>query len=65
MRLARGQAGFADLELPGAAFLWEFGLPNVYFHHAMAHVALKQAGLGLGKADFDGLHVYPEGFSFG
>lgn len=65
MRLARGQAGFADLELPGTAFLWEFGLPNVYFHHAMAHVALKQAGLGLGKADFDGLHVYPEGFSFG
>lgn len=64
-RLARNQAGFADLELPGLTFLLEFGLPNVYFHHAMAHVALKQAGLRLGKADFDGLHVYPDGFSFG
>jgi hypothetical protein len=31
----------------------------------MAHVALKQAGVPLGKADFDGLHDYPAGFSFG
>jgi hypothetical protein len=34
-------------------------------HQAMAHVALKQAGVPLGKADFDGVHLYPEGFSFG
>ena len=64
-RIVRGQAGFAALEMPGEAFLFEFGLPNLYFHQAMAHVALKQAGAPLGKADFDGLHVYPEGFSFG
>jgi hypothetical protein len=64
-RLVRFQAGFADLELPGEAFLHRFGLPNLYFHHSMAHVALKQAGVRLGKADFDGLHDYPEGFSFG
>ena len=64
-RLVRFQAGFADLELTGEAFLHGFGLPNLYFHHAMAHVALKQAGVGLGKADFDGLHDYPEGFSLG
>jgi hypothetical protein len=31
----------------------------------MAHVALKKAGVQLGKADFDGKHDYPEGFSFG
>jgi hypothetical protein len=31
----------------------------------MLHVALKQAGVRLGKADFDGVHEYPEGFSFG
>jgi hypothetical protein len=31
----------------------------------MTHVALKQAGVPLGKADFDGKHDYPEGFSFG
>ena len=64
-RLVRFQAGLADLELPGVAYLHAFGLPNIYFHQAMLHVALKQAGVRLGKADFDGLHHYPEGFSFG
>ena len=64
-RLVHYQAGFADLEHDGEAFLHGFGLPNFYFHHAMAHVALKQAGVLLGKADFDGLHDYPEGFSLG
>lgn len=64
-RVIRAQAGFADLELPGEAYLHEFGLPNLYFHQAMAHVALKKAGVPLGKADFDGKHDYPEGFSFG
>lgn len=62
-RVVREQAGFAVLELPGEAYLHEFGLPNLYFHHAMAHVALKQAGVPLGKADFDGKHDYPDGFS--
>lgn len=64
-RIIRVQAGLAHLELPGPDFLHEFVLPNFYFHHAMAHLALKQAGAGLGKADFDGKHEYPEGFSFG
>jgi hypothetical protein len=64
-RMVRTQAGFAQLDLDGETFLHAFGLPNLYFHHAMAHVALKQAGVPLGKADFDGLHDYPEGFSFG
>lgn len=64
-RPVRFQAGFADLELPGFDFLHAFGLPNLYFHQAMLHVALKQADVRLGKADFDGIHVYPEGFSFG
>ncbi|MBB5223274.1 hypothetical protein HNP73_003221 [Amaricoccus macauensis] len=64
-RVVRDQAGFAVLDLPGEAYLNEFGLPNLYFHHAMAHVALKQAGVPLGKADFDGKHDYPEGFSLG
>ncbi len=62
-RMVREQAGFAVLELPGEAYLHEFGLPNLYFHHAMAHVGLKQVGVPLGKADFDGKHDYPEGFS--
>lgn len=62
-RIVTEQAGFAVLDLPGEAFLHEFGLPNLYFHHAMAHVALKQLGVPLGKADFDGKHDYPQGFS--
>lgn len=65
LRIVRGHAGFAAVELAGEAFLHEFGLPNVYFHQSMAHVALKQAGARLGKADYDGVHSYPEGFSFG
>lgn len=64
-RIVRTQAGFADLDLDGEALLHSFGLPNLYFHQAMAHVALKQAGVTLGKADFDGIHDYPQGFSFG
>jgi hypothetical protein len=62
-RVVTAQAGFAMLDLAGEAFVFEFGLPNLYFHHAMAHVALKQAGVPLGKHDFDGKHDYPEGFS--
>ena len=64
-RVIRAQAGFAELEMPGEAFLHRFGLPNLHFHQAMAHAALKRAGVPLGKADFDGLNDYPEGFSFG
>lgn len=64
-RVIRAQAGIAHLELPAEEFVNEFGLPNLYFHHAMAYLALKQAGVSLGKADFDGLHEYPPGFSFG
>jgi hypothetical protein len=64
-RVVKVQAGFAMLELAGEAYLHEFGLPNLYFHHAMAHVALKQAGVPLGKADFDGKHDYPKEFTFG
>ncbi len=64
-RVVRFQAGFADLELSGEDFVFRFGLPNLHFHQAMAHLALKQAGVPLGKADFDGLHDYPAGFSFG
>lgn len=64
-RIVRTQAGFADLELDGETYLFRFGLPNLYFHRAMAHVALKQAGARLGKANFDGLHDYPDGFTFG
>lgn len=58
------KAGRADLEQDGAGFLHLFGMPNFLFHVTMGYASLRAAGLPLGKADFDGLHHYPEGFAF-
>ena len=63
-RIIRHRAGFADLEQSGAEFLYLFGLPNFFFHLTMGYGALRAAGVPLGKADFDGFHRYPDGFSF-
>jgi len=59
------QAGQAQLTQTGADFLHLYGLPNFFFHLTMGYAALRVAGVGLGKADFDGLHAYPPGFRFG
>lgn len=63
-RMIRHRAGFAELEQTGTDFLHLFGLPNFMFHAAMAFAVLRQQGLEIGKADFDGLHDYPHGFRF-
>ena len=63
-RVIAHRAGFADLEQDGATFLHLYGMPNFLFHVTMGYAALRAAGVPLGKADFDGLHAYPEGFSF-
>ena len=63
-RIIRHRAGFADLEQTGADFLHLYGLPNFFFHLTMGYAALRAAGVPLGKADFDGLHSYPDGFHF-
>jgi uncharacterized protein len=63
-RIIRHHAGFAVLEQTGSDFLHLYGLPNFFFHLTMGYAALRAAGVPLGKADFDGLHSYPEGFSF-
>jgi hypothetical protein len=63
-RVIRHRAGFADLAQPGEVFLLRYGIPNMMFHLAMGYGALRAAGVPLGKADFDGLHAYPQGFSF-
>ena len=62
-RPIRHRAGFADLDQPGADHLHLFALPNLWFHLSMAYATLKVAGVSVGKADFDGLHEYPAGFS--
>lgn len=63
-RVIAHRAGEAELEQDGASFLHLFGMPNFLFHVTMGYASLRAAGMGLGKADFDGLHQYPEGFAF-
>lgn len=63
-RIISHRAGFAELEQTGADFLHLFGMPNFMFHLTMGFALLRQGGLQIGKADFDGLHDYPQGFRF-
>ncbi len=60
-RRIQHRAGVADLEQSAGDFLHLFGLPNFFFHLTMGYAALRQAGVALGKADFDGFHTYPPG----
>jgi 8-oxo-dGTP diphosphatase len=53
------RAGQADLDLPAGEFLQRYLLPNFFFHLGMVHAIARSRGLPLGKADFDGYHVYP------
>jgi hypothetical protein len=57
-------AGFAELTQSSVDFILRYALPNIIFHFTMAYAPLRAAGLDIGKADFDGQHSYPEGFSF-
>jgi hypothetical protein len=57
-------AGFAHLELPAADYYTLYAMPNFFFHYAMVYAIARQAGLPIGKADFDGFHTYPPGFTF-
>lgn len=63
-RRVRHRAGFAELDQSGSAYLTLFAMPNFMFHLSMAFAILRQSGVAIGKADFDGLHDYPHGFRF-
>jgi len=58
------KAGFAELNLSQPEFIHQYILPNFYFHISMVYAIAKSKGVELSKADFDGLHSYPSGFSF-
>lgn len=58
------RAGFADLTQDATQFVTLYALPNFFFHATMGYATLRANGVPLGKADFDGLHAYPAGFSF-
>jgi hypothetical protein len=57
-------AGFAELHFDGPDYFLLYGLPNFFFHYSMVYAIARQAGVPVGKADFDGFHAYPAGFSF-
>lgn len=58
-------AGFAELTLPGGDYYLMYALPNFFFHYTTVYAIARQAGVPIGKPDFDGFHDYPAGFSFG
>ena len=58
-RMLTSQAGLEAVELPGRAFLTQYALPNFFFHVTTAYAILRHLGVGLGKGDYDGFHVYP------
>jgi hypothetical protein len=51
-------AGLEAVELPGRSFLTQYALPNFFFHVTTAYAILRHLGVGLGKGDYDGFHVY-------
>jgi hypothetical protein len=57
-RAIESQAGLETLSLQGQDFLLLYALPNFFFHVTTAYAILRHMGVGLGKSDFDGFHVY-------
>jgi hypothetical protein len=60
----RTTAGFAELELPGPEYYQMYAVPNFFFHYSMVYAIARQAGVPIGKAEFDGYHRYPMEFKF-
>jgi len=52
------QAGEAQLTQEVSDYILRYALPNMIFHLSVAYAGLRHGGLQIGKADFDGLHVY-------
>lgn len=57
-------AGFADLRLDRDEYYLMYAMPNFFFHYSMVYAIARQAGVPIGKANFDGYHKYPLGFIF-
>ncbi len=63
-RMITHKAGDAELTQRAEDYLALFALPNLWFHLSMGYAILRQGGLEIGKADYDGFHAYEPGFSF-
>ena len=57
-RMISDRAGEAVVTLAGQPFLLQYALPNFFFHLTAAYAILRHNGVAIGKADFDGFHVY-------
>lgn len=60
-RTLHSRAGHTDIHLPASDFVHHYAMPNFFFHCSMVYALLRQGGVALGKADFDGMHIYPKG----
>jgi hypothetical protein len=52
------RAGNAVVSLPAPEFLFQYAMPNFFFHVTAAYSILRSRGVAIGKADFDGFHSY-------
>ena len=52
------RAGEADLLQNPVEYVSLFALPNMIFHFSSGYAGLRQGGMNIGKADFDGFHFY-------
>ena len=62
--LVEDSAGFKKLSMTKTDYSANFSLPNFFFHLSMVYAIAKQQGYSVTKGDFDGIHQYPEGFSW-
>ncbi|MDN3556830.1 DUF1993 family protein [Halomonas maura] len=62
--LVKDTAGFIEVEFSQPLFIHQYILPNFIFHISMVYAIAKANGVELSKGDFDGIHSYPNGFSF-
>jgi hypothetical protein len=58
-RVLESQAGDALVSLRAPEFLFQYALPNFFFHLTAAYTILRSRGVGIGKQQFDGFHAYP------
>ena len=57
-RTLESKAGNAMVSLPAPEFLFQYALPNFFFHLTAAYSILRSRSVAIGKADFDGFHSY-------
>ncbi|QTN27264.1 DUF1993 domain-containing protein [Rhodoferax sp. AJA081-3] len=57
-RTIQAEAGQATHTMTASEYLLHYASPNFFFHTTAAFAILRQQGVPVGKADFDGYHAY-------